>query len=125
MGISPLQFKIMDSKLITAARIGDALTAKGIVFEEKKMFGGICYLVDDKMLAGANRDGKLLARVDPAETDVLLSQANVAPMVMQGKQMPGFLYVLPEGYESEADLAFWLEKCLEYNPRAKSSKQKK
>ncbi len=112
-------------KHIAAARIADSLTAKGIVFEEKKMFGGICYLVDDKMLAGANRDGKLLARVDPAETDALLSRDNVAPMVMQGKQMPGFLYVLPEAYESDTELAFWLGKCLEYNPKAKSSKKKK
>ncbi|MCC6723461.1 MAG: TfoX/Sxy family protein [Saprospiraceae bacterium] len=112
-------------KQITATRIADALTAKGIVYEEKKMFGGICYLVDDKMLAGANRDGKLLARVDPAETDELLERPFATPMAMQGKHMPGFLYVLPEGYESEADLEFWLGKCLEYNPKAKSSKKKK
>lgn len=115
----------MDSKLITAARIADALTAKGIVFEEKKMFGGICYLVDDKMLAGANRDGKLLVRVDPIEAEELLQRPFATPMTMQGKQMPGFLYVLEEGYESEAALDFWLGKCLTYNPKAKSSKKKK
>lgn len=112
-------------KIINTQRIADALTLKGIEFEEKKMFGGVCFLVDDKMLAGANRDAKLLLRVDPAEEEQLLQREGVSLMEQSGRSMHGFLYVEPEGFESDEELNFWLDKCLEYNPKAKSSKKKK
>lgn len=112
-------------KLITAQRIANFLLLKGVAFEEKKMFGGMAFMVDDKMLAGANRDNKLLARVDPAEEEALLCKNGVSPMEQAGRVMHGYLFVEPEGYEQDEDLEFWLEKCLEFNPKAKSSKQKK
>ncbi|MBI1224583.1 MAG: RNA methyltransferase [Bacteroidetes bacterium] len=115
----------MENKLITAARIADALTAKGIVYEEKKMFGGICFLVNDKILAGANRDNKLLTRIDPEEETELLTREGTSMMVHGNRPMSGFMYVEEAAYESDADLDFWLEKCLAYNPKAKSSKKKK
>jgi TfoX/Sxy family transcriptional regulator of competence genes len=111
-------------KTITAQRIADQLLLRGVVFEQKKMFGGICFLVNDKMLVGANRDGKLMVRVDPVEDAVLSQRAEVEPMVHGGRSMPGFLYIEPDGFEEDTELEFWLEKCLEFNPRAKSSKKK-
>lgn len=112
-------------KEITAQRIADFLTLKGVAFEEKKMFGGMAFMVDDKMLAGANRDAKLLVRIDPAEEEQLLHREGVSLMEQTGRSMHGFLYVEPEAFDSDEELNFWLDKCLEYNPKAKSSKKKK
>lgn len=112
-------------KIINTQRIADALTVKGIEFEEKKMFGGVCFMVDDKMLAGANRDAKLMVRVDPEEEEPLLQREGVSLMEQSGRSMHGFLYIEPGAFESDEELSFWLDKCLEYNPKAKSSKKKK
>ena len=61
--------------LITGERIADLLSIKGIDFEQKKMFGGLCFLVDDKMLAGTYKGG-IMARVSPDEADRLAEQQN-------------------------------------------------
>lgn len=111
--------------VILAQRIADALTLRAISFEQKKMFGGICFLVDDKMLIGSNHDHKLLARIDPEEEEALLQRPGGVSVMVHGKRMAhGYLFVEPAGFESDADLSFWLEKCLAYNPKAKSSKKK-
>lgn len=111
---------MMDDKMITAQRIADFLTARGIAFEQKKMFGGICFMVNDKMLTGANRHNKLLARVDPADEDLFLQRpGGVSIMEMGPKLAHGFLFVDPAGFDKEEDFTFWMEKCLEYNPKAK------
>lgn len=113
----------MEENQITAARIADMLTAKGIVFEHKRMFGGDCFMVHDKMLAGTYKGG-IMARVDPAEEATLTQRPGASAMIHGGRAMPGFLMVDPEGYESDRDLNFWLDKCLEFNPKAKASKKK-
>ncbi|MFN0013124.1 MAG: TfoX/Sxy family protein [Saprospiraceae bacterium] len=108
---------------ITATRIADILTAKGIAFEHKRMFGGDCFMVDDKMLTGTYKGG-IMARVDPAEEVDLTQRPGASMMIHGGRAMPGFLMIDPAGYESDRDLAFWVEKCLEFNPKAKASKKK-
>lgn len=113
----------MDANHITAERIADILLTKGVAYEQKRMFGGDCFMVDDKMLAGTYKGG-IMARVDPAETETLTNRTGVEAMVHGGKSMPGFLMIDPVGYDSDSDLEFWIDKCLEYNPKAKSSKKK-
>lgn len=108
---------------ITAARIADILTAKGIVYEQKRMFGGDCFMVDDKMLTGTYKGG-IMARVDPAEEADLTCRPAASAMIHGGRAMPGFLMIDPAGFEADRDLVFWVEKCLEYNPKAKSSQKK-
>lgn len=108
---------------ITGERIAELLTAKGISFELKKMFGGVCFMVDDKMLIGTYKGG-VMARVDPAETDALVERRGASQMIHGGKPMLGYLMLETSGYESDGELAFWVDKCLEYNPKAKSSKKK-
>ncbi|MEQ1747202.1 MAG: TfoX/Sxy family protein [Saprospiraceae bacterium] len=108
---------------ITATRIADILTAKGITFEHKRMFGGDCFMVDDKMLTGTYKGG-IMARVDPAEEAGLTQRPGASAMIHGGRAMPGFLMIDPVGYESDRDLVFWVEKCLEFNPKAKASKKK-
>ncbi len=107
-----------------AERIAVELTRRGIPHYEKKMFGGIAFMVDDKMTLGVSKEF-LMARTDPAEYNALLRREGAQPMDFTGRPMKGFIFVSEEGWDTEVDLSFWVDKCLEYNPKAKASKKKK
>ena len=107
-----------------AERIRKAFNEKGIQPEEKKMMGGICYMVNDKMCAGVI-DDKLMARLDPDIYEEVLKRKGCRPMDFTGRPMKGFVYVEPDGIDMEDELADWIQLCLDYNPKAKSSKKKK
>lgn len=91
--------------------------------EEKKMFGGLAFKVNDKMCINVSKD-RLMCRFDPNITDELISRKGFEPMRMKGRVYKGFCYVAPEGYTEEKDLLFWINICLEFNDRAKPSKKK-
>lgn len=105
-------------------RMRQILETKGAIWEEKKMMGGLCFMVDDKMCFGTYKGG-LMARVEPTEIAVLTERVGATQMIHGGRPMTGYVFVEPEGLDAEADLAFWIEKCLAFNPKAKSSKKKK
>ena len=107
-----------------ADRIRQAFKDKGIDPEEKKMMGGICYMVNDKMCAGVIED-KLMARLDPDIYEDAIKKKGCRPMDFTGRPMKGFVYVEPEGIDMDDDLAEWVQLCLDYNPKAKSSRKKK
>ena len=105
-------------------RMRRILEQKQVNWVEKKMFGGNCFMVDDKMLIGTYKGG-LMARVDPEEAAELTKQRPAAEqMIHGGRPMTGYLMVQAEGYDADTDLEFWLQKCLEFNPKAKASKKK-
>lgn len=104
-------------------RIRILLNQKGIPFSEKKMMGGLCFMVDDKMLAGIMRN-ELMARVGPDQYSKALKREGAKEMNFTGRSMKGFVFVEPEGIDMEADLEQWIDDCLSYNPEAKSSKKK-
>ncbi len=108
---------------ITAERIADILVAKNVKYEHKKMFGGDCFMVDDKMCLGTYKNG-LMARVGPDDIDSLAERQGASQMIHGGKPMAGYLFIESAGYEKDSDLDFWVEKCLAFNPKAKSSKKK-
>ena len=103
-----------------ADRIAQFFTKKSIPFEAKKMMGGLCFMVDDKMCFGTYNGG-LMVRVDPEEVDSLISRKSTEQMIHGGRPMKGYLFVEPEGYDLDNDLEFWVAKCLDFNPKAKSS----
>ena len=105
-------------------RMRNVMSAKKVQWTEKKMFGGNCFMVDGKMAFGTFRDG-MMARVDPEELDQLVTRTGAEQLIHGGRPMKGYVLVQPEGYDSEDDLEFWIEKCLEFNPKAKASKKKK
>ncbi|MCK9423843.1 MAG: TfoX/Sxy family protein [Bacteroidales bacterium] len=107
-----------------AERIRNVFHEKGIPFEEKKMMGGVCYLVNDKMCAGIT-DNKLMARIDPEIHEDALVKKGCRDMDFTRRTMKGFVYVDPEGIDMESDLNYWIQLALDYNPKAKSSKGKK
>jgi TfoX/Sxy family transcriptional regulator of competence genes len=106
-----------------AERIRRVLNENNVSFEEKKMMGGLCYMVDDKMCLGVVKD-KLMARIDPELTEMALAMPGCRLMDFTGKTMKGFLFIDPEGTDLDKDLEYWVGLGLEFNPKAKSSKKK-
>src|SRR3954452_23196054 len=76
---------------------------------EKRMFGGLAFLVAGNMAVAASGRGGLMLRVEPAETAALLEQPHAAPMEMRGREMAGWLRVDAAGVESDEDLQRWVE----------------
>jgi len=107
-----------------ADRIDKLLSEKKIEHEVKKMFGGLCYLVDDKMCFGILQSS-VMARIDPDFYEHALSKDGCSEMDFTGRAMKGFVYVDEQATASDKDLEFWIDKCIEFNPKAKSSKKKK
>jgi TfoX/Sxy family transcriptional regulator of competence genes len=97
-----------------ASRIRAAVTsARGAPAEEKKMFGGIAFMVDDKMCVGVH-ESKLMVRVGPDRHDAAIKQPGARIMDFSGRPMVGFLFVDPPGYRTDRDLDKWVRWSLEY-----------
>lgn len=92
--------------------------------EEKKMFSGLAFLVNDKMCVNVSGDN-LMCRFDPARHDEIAEQPGFLMMVMRGKELKGYCYVEPMGFSTKKSFAFWMELCLEYNQHAKASRKNK
>jgi TfoX/Sxy family transcriptional regulator of competence genes len=76
---------------------------------EKKMFGGLAFLVGGNMAVAASGQGGLLVRVDPAESDTLVATTNARPMEMRGRSMQGWLRVDVEDVGTKPELAKWVK----------------
>src|SRR3954451_11611485 len=76
---------------------------------EKKMFGGLAFLIGGNMAVAASGQGGLMVRVDPAETDALVSKPHAAPFEMRGRPMDGWLRVATEGVRTKRQLAPWVK----------------
>ena len=105
-------------------RITRLLNLKGYPFEAKKMMGGLCYMIDDKMCIGIIKD-QLMARINPDIYQESLENPHCSEMNFTGRPMKGYVYIEPEGLVNDHDLAHWVQLCLDFNPLAKSSKKKK
>jgi len=88
-----------------ADRIRQCFKEKNSPFEEKKMMGGLCFMVDDKMCVGIVKD-ELMARIDPEIYDQALSKKGCKEMNFTGRSMKGFVFVEPQGIDLEDDLAY-------------------
>ncbi len=102
-----------------ADRVRQRLQTAGKVVE-KKMMGGLIFMVNDKMCMGINIDkntqnDRLMVRVGKLPYEELLGQRGSRTMDFTGRVMRGFLFVDPEGFDSEDDLDFWVERALEFN----------
>jgi hypothetical protein len=112
-----------------ADRIRLAFHDREITFEEKKMMGGLCYMVDDKMCVGLLRDKQsgqalLMARIGEAAYPEALSRTGVSEMNFTGRSMKGYVFVAEEILETESELGRWLDLALAFNPLAKASKKR-
>ena len=99
-----------DEKLANHTREIISLTHKKV--EEKKMFGGLCFMVNDKMCVGV-------------EQDRVIELEGCQPMDFTGKVMKGYVFVDKAALNTKKRLEFWIKLALEYNKIAKASKKKK
>jgi TfoX/Sxy family transcriptional regulator of competence genes len=82
--------------------------------DEKRMFGGLAFLINGHMAVAASREGGLLVRVPPQETDKLLDRAHVSPMVMAGREARGWLRIDPDGLKTKRQLARWVDRGVKH-----------
>ncbi len=107
-----------------ADRIGTILERRQANFFEKKMFGGLCYMVEEKMCVGIVKN-ELMARVGPDAMEEAIQREHCRDMDFTGRPMKGYVFVNPEGIDRDEDLEFYVDLCLAFNPLAKASKKKK
>jgi TfoX/Sxy family transcriptional regulator of competence genes len=106
-----------------AERIEGVLKQRKSNYYEKKMFGGVCFMVNDKMCVGVIKDA-MMVRLDPLTIESVLNEPGVKPMDFTGRPMKGYLFIAPEGVDMHEDLERWVDRCLAYNPLAKASKKR-
>jgi len=92
--------------------------------EEKKMMGGLTFMVNNKMCVGILKDD-LMARIDPAAYEMALEKRGCREMSFTGKPMKGFVFISPDGTKTKEDLNYWIGLALEYNKIAKASKKRR
>lgn len=106
-----------------ADRIRHTLQENRTRFSEKKMFGGLAFMVNDKMCVGVIRDN-LMARVGPEFYLKALEEPWTKPMDFTGRPLKGYVYVEPEGIDTDNQLSAWVDACLTFNPQAPKSKKR-
>ena len=85
-------------------------------------------MINDKMCVGLDKDkrtgeDRLMARIGPEEYEAALKEKGSRKMDFTGKPMKGFVYIYADGIDTDADLAYWLGKALDFNQYAKKSKK--
>jgi TfoX/Sxy family transcriptional regulator of competence genes len=90
-----------------ADRIRELLGGEADVVE-KKMFGGLAFLIRGNMAVAASGQGGALVRVDPARSDRIVATTNAYPMEMRGREMQGWLRVAPDDLRTKRQLAKWV-----------------
>jgi TfoX/Sxy family transcriptional regulator of competence genes len=123
----PANFKIgggnrmaFDEKL--ADRISNLLKSqKGIV--QKRMFGGMCYMLKDKMFCGIVKND-LMVRVLDEKFERMLKRPHAREMDFTGKPMKGYIYVAPEGTLTDIQLLTWLDLGIEYVEKSPPKKKR-
>jgi TfoX/Sxy family transcriptional regulator of competence genes len=102
---------IMAYNLKLAERIRSQLD--GTPFVEKKMFGGVGFLIHGNMACGVNKDD-LVVRVDPERHSALLRKAHAKPFDLTGKPMKGWLLVEADGCKTDKQLSAWVKEGVEF-----------
>lgn len=115
--------------IFLAERITLLLKHNKVNFYKKAMFGGLCYMVEDKMMCGImfnkthNLD-LLMLRIGQDAYLEALTKPFTKPMDFTGRAMKGYIFVTPEGFDTDTDLEYWIQLALDFNPFAKASKKK-
>ena len=96
-----------------ANRLRELLAGEAAV-TEKKMFGGLAFLLRGHMSVSVSGSGGLLVRIDPADTEACVARPHVERMVMRGRTMDGWLLVGPEGLHDDGELAGWVRRSVAF-----------
>ncbi len=107
-----------------ADRAREIIAATHNITEEKKMFGGLCFMVNDKMCVGIESE-RVMLRIDPEAYEEALEKEGCQPMDFTGKVMKGYVFVEADVLQTKKQLNYWLQLALAFNAKAKPSKKKK
>lgn len=110
-----------NEKLADRVREIIAVTHKNV--EEKAMFGGLCFMVNDKMCVGVEKE-RMMVRLDPEKYEDVINKEGVKPMDFTGKVMKGYVFVDADALNTKKKLEYWMNLALEFNKIAKPSKKK-
>jgi TfoX/Sxy family transcriptional regulator of competence genes len=110
-----------NEKLADRVREIIALTNKKV--EEKKMFGGLCFMVNDKMCVGVESE-RMMVRLNPAVYDEAIEKEGCEAMDFTGKVMKGYVFVDADVLETKKQLEYWMKLALDFNAIAKASRKK-
>lgn len=105
-------------------RIRNILVDKNVDFFEKNMFGGLCFMVDNKMCIGIARD-EVMARIGVDTYEDALTKPGCKEMNFTGRPMKGYVFLTDDATDLESDLEYWVQLALDFNPLAKASKKRK
>ena len=97
----------------TAARVRKLLASQRDV-AEKKMMGGLCFMVNNTMCCTLSGRGGMLIRVGPEAHQRMLKEPHTSPMEMRGRIMTGFVRVAPGGYRTDPELKTWVKRALDF-----------
>ncbi|HUI30585.1 MAG TPA: TfoX/Sxy family protein [Candidatus Acidoferrales bacterium] len=92
--------------------------------QEKRMFGGIAFMVNGKMCITVG-DNRLMCRIDPDLHEAAIKRKAVRPVRMRGKEYKGYVYVHEDGIKSDRDFSCWVDLCLGFNRRIKAPQKSK
>jgi hypothetical protein len=81
---------------------------------EKRMFGGLAFLIGGNMAISASGQGGILVRIDPARTSALAGRLHAEVAVMRGREMPGWLRVDADGVRTKPQLQMWVDEGVAY-----------
>lgn len=107
-----------------ADRVRELIASREKKVEEKRMFGGLCFMVNDKMCVGVE-SSRLMVRFDPTLTDEVMEKDGVTPMDFTKKVMKGYAFVAIEVLNTKKKVEYWINLALDFNKIAKASKPKK
>jgi TfoX/Sxy family transcriptional regulator of competence genes len=96
-------------------RLRDQLMSRNARAEEKRMFGGMCFMVRGNMSVGTTNKGEFMVRINPADQPAALKKKGARMMDFTGRPMQGFLFVSEQGYTNDKDLDYWVELAMRYN----------
>jgi TfoX/Sxy family transcriptional regulator of competence genes len=96
-----------------ANRIRELIAGEAAV-TEKKMFGGLAFLIGGNMAVAASGQGGILVRVDPGQGEALAAKEHAGHMVMRGREMQGWLRVDAEGVRTKRQLEPWVKRGVAY-----------
>jgi TfoX/Sxy family transcriptional regulator of competence genes len=105
-----------------ADRIREALVHLPNV-EEKRMFGGGCFMLNGKMCVGVVKE-EMMCRIDPAMDEIVLEMQGCRPMDFTGKPMKGYVFISEAGMKTKKSFEYWIGLSLAFNSTAKAAKKK-
>jgi TfoX N-terminal domain len=101
-------------------RIRKIMQSKGVSFFEKEMMGGLIFMVNEKMCCGIHIDKKygdslLMLKIGEKAYQQEIEKKVCLPMDFTGRPMKGFIFIIPDGWDRDSDLEYWIQKAFDFN----------